>query len=290
MLSKSNILGIIHSLERKNGLSSSIDDNNIDLGRTATNIFIQENTVIEGPLTGISSLYISGITTLQGATTILSSLNVSGVSTLQGATTILSSLNVSGVTTINNTLNAMEVKQQYATSPISFALLVPTGSIMSFAGSSAPYGWLLCDGSEISRFLYATLFNVIATNYGVGNGSTTFNVPNIKGRVPVGRDVSQSEFDTLGETGGENTHTLTTGEMPSHAHTITDPGHVHTYVNNINDQNTDNAFGTETAADNADLNRTTGSSLTGITINATGGGGAHNNLQPYIVLNYIIKF
>ena len=100
MLSKSNILAIINSLERKNGLSSSIDDNNIDLGRTATNIFIQENTVIEGPLTGISSLYISGITTLQGATTILSSLNVSGVSTLQGATTVLSSLNVSGISTL----------------------------------------------------------------------------------------------------------------------------------------------------------------------------------------------
>jgi microcystin-dependent protein len=272
MLSKSNIVAIINSLERKNGLSSSINDNIIDLGRTATNVFIQENTVIEGRLTGISSLFISGNSQLQGATTILSTLNVSGIST------------------INNTLNAMEVKQQYQSSPISFALLVPTGSVMSYAGSSAPNGWLLCDGSAISRATYSILFGIISTIYGVGNGSTTFNLPNFQGRVPVGKDTSQTEFDTLGETGGEKNHTLITSEMPSHIHTINDPGHSHSYINNVNDQSTDNAFGTQAAADETDLSQTTGVNTTSISINATGGGAAHNNLQPYIVLNYIIKF
>jgi microcystin-dependent protein len=86
---------------------------------------------------------------------------------------------------------------------------------------------------------------------------------------------------------GAETHTLTVGEMPSHSHGITDPGHTHGYVNNVNDQSTDNAFSTETAADQVDINATTGSSTTGITINNTGGGGAHNNMQPTIFMGNV---
>ena len=78
--------------------------------------------------------------------------------------------------------------------------------------------------------------------------------------------------------------------MPSHSHGITDPGHTHSYVNNTNDQNTDNAFASETAADQADLSATTGSSTTGITVNNTGGGGAHNNMQPTIFVSNIFIY
>ena len=78
----------------------------------------------------------------------------------------------------------------------------PVGEVSSFAGSSAPTGWLLCDGSAVSRTTYAALFAIIGTTYGVGNGSTTFNLPNLKGRVIVGRDSAQTEFDVLGETQG----------------------------------------------------------------------------------------
>ena len=94
----------------------------------------------------------------------------------------------------------------------------PIGAITSYAGDTAPTNWLICDGSAISRTTYADLFDAIGTTYGIGDGSTTFNLPNLKGRVITGLDSSQTEFDTLGETGGEKTHTLTVNEMPSHTH------------------------------------------------------------------------
>lgn len=190
-------------------------------------------------------------------------------------------------------------------------LLPPVGSVSTYAGNQAPTGYILCDGSAISRTTYHALFQVIGTTYGSGDGSTTFNVPNLKGKFVVGFDSAQTEFDNLSETGGAKTHTLTVSEMPSHnhsgltqsagthTHTITDPGHTHSYVNQPNTQNTDNAFATESAADNSSVGQTTGSSLTGITVNSAGahqhgidsqgGGQPHNNLPPYLVLNYIIK-
>ena len=83
---------------------------------------------------------------------------------------------------------------------------VPTGVTMEFAGTTVPEGYLLCDGSAVSRTTYANLFSAIGTSWGVGNGSTTFNVPNKKGRVGVGLDTSQTEFNTLGKTGGAKVH------------------------------------------------------------------------------------
>lgn len=145
----------------------------------------------------------------------------------------------------------------------------PTGSLMQFAGSSAPTGYLLCDGSAVSRSAYSALFALISTTYGAGDGSTTFNVPDLKGRVAVGYDSGQTEFDTLGETGGANTHTLTTGEIPSHDHSTGSGMEVL------------NTPGTSTYATLTD-----GAGASG----TTGGGGAHNNLQPYITLNYIVKY
>src|SRR5690606_11752046 len=92
-----------------------------------------------------------------------------------------------------------------------------------------------CDGSAVSRTDYADLFEVIGTSYGVGDGSTTFNLPNLQGRVPVGLDTGQTEFNALGKTGGAKTHTLTIDQMPSHSHTQaphshTVNNHSHSYV------------------------------------------------------------
>ncbi len=147
---------------------------------------------------------------------------------------------------------------------------VPVGVITPYAGSAAPSGWLLCDGSAVSRTTYAALFAVIGTTYGSGDGSTTFTLPNLKGRVPVGRDAAQAEFDTLGETGGAKTHTLTVNELPSHTHTYT--------------RAEANATGTVAGGQ---VVQSVG--LQADTTGATGGGAAHNNLQPYLVLNYLIK-
>jgi microcystin-dependent protein len=250
MLSKSNIAALVSVLEYKNGLSSTQVNGDFQLGVNDANLFLEDNITAEGPMTCISTL------------------NVSGNTTLQGATTVLSTLNVSGITTINNTLRAQEVHQQYTAG--SFALLVPTGTINAYGGSSSPNGWLLCDGSAVSRTTYAALFAVLSTTYGVGDGSTTFNLPNLKGRVPVGRDAAQTEFDSLGETGGAKTHTLTIAEIPAHTHT---------YLG-VSGQGSANLG--DTCADEA--NRPTETS------GSTGGGGAHNNLQPYLVINYIIKY
>lgn len=155
---------------------------------------------------------------------------------------------------------------------------VPAGVVDMFAGSTAPSGYLLCDGSAVSRTTYADLFTAIGTTYGTGDGSTTFNVPNIKGKVPVGRDSGDTSFDTLGETGGEKTHTLTIAEMPEHNHQIT---------RQYDSTGFSTPYGDPAAGWSLPEGAASGTNMCPTA--KTGGSGSHNNLQPYIVLNYIIK-
>jgi microcystin-dependent protein len=156
---------------------------------------------------------------------------------------------------------------------------MPPGVIVQYVGATAPSGFLLCQGQAVSRTTYAALFAALggeATPYGVGDGTTTFNLPNLQGRVPVGKS-SETEFDTLGETGGAKTHTLTTAEMPSHTHQIS--------VGSGGDWN--DFFAGSTSA--YGINPTYSGSAYSSPLSSVGGGGAHNNLQPYIVVNYIVK-
>lgn len=188
------------------------------------------------------------------------------------------------------------------------ALLVPPGSVSAYAGINVPGGWLHCDGSAIDRTIYADLFAAIGSTYGNGDGVTTFNIPNLRGRNVIGLNSSETDFDALGETGGAKRHTLTTDEMPAHTHTITDvqhahtatdSGHTHEYQNNSGNQGVDNVFGSSDAADQVEYTTTTNTgyaiitvadSYTGITgTNSTGGGQSHNILDPYMALRYIIK-
>ncbi len=166
--------------------------------------------------------------------------------------------------------------------------VMPVGSIMPYARSTAPEGWHFCDGSSHGTGDYPDLFDVIGHTYG-GSGAS-FHVPNLHGRVPVGKNTGT--FSTLGHTGGHETHTLTTAELPSHNHGVTDPGHDHRYYDRI--RGTESAFGSGAAhrgsEDEDGGHHDTESRTTGITINHTGSNHAHNNLQPYIVLNYIIKY
>lgn len=145
----------------------------------------------------------------------------------------------------------------------------PPGIVSAYAGTVAPTGWLLCDGTLYSRTTYPRLFSAIGTTY--GGASTTFGVPNIKGATVVGVDSSQSEFNTIGKTGGAKTHTLTVAQIPSHNHTITSMFY-------------DSA---KYAPLGSYLSGDVHSSKT-LTTDSTGGGGSHNNLQPYIAMNYII--
>lgn len=155
---------------------------------------------------------------------------------------------------------------------------LPAGLVAPYAGGAIPSGWLVCNGGLVSRTAYARLFAAIGTTYGSGDGSTTFALPNYKGRVLVGLDASQAEFDELGETGGAKVHTLTADEMPAHNHTPASPAT--TFINNYVSI-TGIQSGTGKAA--GDASYTSGST------GNTGGGQAHNNLQPYAVAHYIIK-
>lgn len=155
----------------------------------------------------------------------------------------------------------------------------PVGSIMIYAGDTAPSGWLICDGSEISRTTYANLFNAIGIAYGNGDGSTTFNLPNLKGRIPVGQDTSDTDLQTIGTPGGEKTHQLTIDEMPSHTH------RVYYYVNINLRGGVDHllAYGSPNSSGLVNYKGTTW-------IGNEGGDQAHNNMQPYVVMNYIISY
>lgn len=170
----------------------------------------------------------------------------------------------------------------------------PAGTVTMFAGSSAPTGYLICDGQAVSRTTYAALFAVIGTTYGAGDGSTSFNVPNLMGRVPVGAGSGTGLTNrVLASQGGEENHTLTSDEIPSHSHSINDPGHSHTSRIGRDDGNISNNAGQAPPGD-ATINildgYSTTNNTTGITVNSTGGGQAHNLMQPFLVLNYIIKF
>ena len=97
---------------------------------------------------------------------------------------------------------------------------IPTGALLDFGAASVPAGFLACDGDAISRLTFAQLFSVIGTTWGVGDGSTTFNVPDFRRRVAVGSGGAGSAElgNAVGDVGGEETHQLTLGELPAHSH------------------------------------------------------------------------
>jgi microcystin-dependent protein len=188
------------------------------------------------------------------------------------------------------------------------AVSAPAGAIEAYAGSTAPTGWLLSFGQAVSRTTYANLFAVISTTYGSGDGSTTFNLPDMRGRAVAGVDNMGgtdagrlSISNTLGTTTGAETHTLSSAEMPSHTHTQdshnhTQNAHAHNFARLDGYSSftgvSNRMIGVQGSGGVSDVvlsNTATNQATTAINQN-TGGGGAHNNMQPTIVLNYIIKF
>jgi len=153
-------------------------------------------------------------------------------------------------------------------------------------------GWLLCDGRAISRTTYAGLFALLGTSFGVGDGSTTFNLPDFRGRVAGGTGTGPSlTTRNPGAAVGTETHVLTTAQMPSHNHGINDPGHGHTIRGSYDYNNGGSTIAAYAPGTNSAQDRynSTYSNVTGITINSTGGGSAHNIMQPTLFAgNYFV--
>ncbi|KYG03043.1 hypothetical protein BE21_53620 [Sorangium cellulosum] len=165
--------------------------------------------------------------------------------------------------------------------------VVPVGTIVAWGGALvAPSGWLFCNGSTYKIDDYLALFSVIAHLYR-GDSSVPdgeFRVPSLRGRVPVG----YSPEYTLGATGGSATHTLTTDEMPTHKHGVNDPGHGHRSP--VYHGSGDDDHHSDGGSSGVDGWHPIESATTGISIQDTGRGQPHNNMPPYQVVNYIIKY
>lgn len=151
------------------------------------------------------------------------------------------------------------------------------GEIIAYGGTSSPSGWMLCNGSAVSRTSYPDLFAAIGTNYGVGDGSTTFNLPNLQGKVAVGVGAGY----TLGDTGGAATVTLAYSQIPSHTHPV-----------NGAPLSTGIAITQTAAADGAVANRyhmANGAAAISAQPQTGTIGQSHENMPPYQVFRYIIK-
>lgn len=146
------------------------------------------------------------------------------------------------------------------------------GTIKAFGFSTVPAGWLACDGTAVSRTTYSGLFAAIGTTWGAGDGSTTFNVPDLRSRAPIGNGQGTGLTNrVLGTSGGAETHTLTIAEMPSHTHDY-----------EIRNNNNCPTTGGSSRWNTGTVNST-------FTTLATGGGGAHANMQPWAAVKYNIK-
>lgn len=202
---------------------------------------------------------------------------------------------------------------------INYQYVNPIGTVTCYAGTNVPVGWLFCDGSEVSKTTYSDLFNVIGTAYGNPNNPNNFVLPNLTQKFPLGKSVSNS----LGQSSGSANITLDVNQLPSHSHTgttdasgththtATDSGHSHAYNDAYFAENLgggQNIYGTsaDTDTDNQYIYRTpqpvtsvgysnisvanSGSHSHTFTTNTTGSGSSINIMNPYLVLNYIIKY
>ena len=228
---------------------------------SAGNFTVNGNLTSTG-LTDTGNMSVGGNLSVTGTTTLI------GTATAPTPTTGDNSTKIATTTFVQNSIAN-----------------VPSGSLLMWPTTSAPSGYLNCDGSAVSRSTYSALFSLFGTTFGSGDGSTTFNLPNYTNRMPYGT--------TIGATGGSadavvvsHTHTATS--------TVTDPGHVHnTTRGNGGGSNSDFfSYAGSTGAQSTDsrgmFTQTTGISVA--TSNSTAGvSGTNANLPPYLGINFIIK-
>lgn len=275
-------------------------------------ITLPANPVSTKILTMTSLGVMSAAYTLDGSTIALSS-NVIGVPAGGITATQLASDSVTTVKILDANVTTAKIADSSVTlAKLAAALavfLLPTGAVIPYAsatgGETPPTGFLLCGGQEASRTTYAALFAAIGTTYGSGDGSTTFNLPDLRGNVVLGRDnmngtsanrvtfaVSGVDTTHVGAIGSTQSVTLALGNLPSHTHSITDPGHVHAMATDSTGANIygNGANAGSSAAAPGGTTHNTSSASTGITAtNAAGSGTAFSKIPPVLVMNYLIK-
>lgn len=177
---------------------------------------------------------------------------------------------------------------------------MPFGTVSPFAWSTAPTNWLLCYGQAISRTTYAGLYAAISTTYGVGDGSTTFNVPDLRGRVPYGKDnmggsaaaritTAGSSVDgtTLGAVGGIQSTTVAQANLPLYTLSLTDPTHTHTYlIPGSLSSSFGGSGGTQSLANTS--GSTTSGANDGVTFTSGGSSANLPVIDPALITAYII--
>jgi microcystin-dependent protein len=196
--------------------------------------------------------------------------------------TVAGDLSVSGNLTIGHDLYA---NRFYATDNyyLNDYILIPPGTVIQSAAINEPAGWFECDGRELNRLVYTELFNAIGHTYSkiYGNTDLSFNIPDTRGRVAVGMGTGSGLTNRiLGDTGGEESHTLSVNEIPSHRHSLTRRRNEDAGACDPNDLN----IGESSAA------TTDRQTMGPFNTNSTGGSMSHNNMQPFIIFRNLIKY
>lgn len=178
---------------------------------------------------------------------------------------------------------------------------VPVGTVIDYAGTIAPTGYLFCAGQAVSRAVYADLFAAIGLYYGSGDGSTTFNIPDCRGRVSAGQDnmngvpanrLTDFAATSVGAVGGADKITLSESQMPAHGHGAViaqDGSHIHGIPGREGSDTSGPFVGGASTGSNSKVTDANGLHTHGITISPTGGSQAHSNVQPTIIFGKAIK-
>lgn len=250
---------------------------NVASGKIRLKGLVCDNTATEsvGSLTDTTTNYIYVQLTRDGN----SEAESWNFTTNTTGTTPTDALKIASVVTSGGSVSS--VSQVNLTDTLKYAIL-PTGTIQMFAGqyNNIPNNWLLCDGTAISRTTYKDLFDIVGTQFGTGDGSTTFNIPDLQAKFPRGAPTSTN----AGATGGEDSHILSISELPAHSHGVTDSGHSHS--GGAAAPSSSGYFGIN---EDVRSQASTGSSTTGISIQNTGSGAAHENRPAYLEILYMIR-
>jgi len=228
--------------------------------------------------------------TVEGATNLASTVTVVGAGTFKSNVSVSGNMNIAGNTSIGGTVTIVGANVQAANAKVCASAfygdatnmtgLLPSGVILPYGASASPTGFLLCNGQSVSRSTYSSLFAVITSLYGDGNGSSTFNVPDLRGRFVAGWDAGTSVLtsvtanmvlgSSIANTGGAQAITLAVAQMPAHTHDITPMRQDSPRTGGGSGNVYDAISGT-------------------VSTSSTGGDGAHSNIPPTMILNYIIK-